>query len=100
MEIRSRGNTGENIVKTWFATGDMADICLYNSGSLFQALNSSEFFVDLTNEPFMVRVDEMYKNSVARRCVVQLIARTIISRFPLGTFNESVEKIVFLPLNP
>ncbi len=64
LEIRPGGNEGENIVKTRLATGDMADICLYNSGSLFQALNPSEFFVNLTNEPFMARLDDSYKSTV------------------------------------
>lgn len=67
MEIRPGGNEGENIVKTRLATGDMADICMYNSGSLFQALNPSEFFVDLSNEPFMARLDETYKNTVSEK---------------------------------
>lgn len=70
LEIRPGGNEGENIVKTRLATGDMADICLYNSGSLFQALNPSEFFVDLSNEPFMDRLDETYKNTVSERAAV------------------------------
>lgn len=70
LEVRPGGNEGENIVKTRLATGDMADICLYNSGSLFQALNPSEFFVDLSNEPFMDRLDETYKNTVSENGAV------------------------------
>lgn len=65
IEIRPGGNEGENIVKTRLATGDMADLCMYNSGSLFQALNPSEFFVDMTDQPFMARLDETYKNTVS-----------------------------------
>ncbi|MBI9096035.1 MAG: carbohydrate ABC transporter substrate-binding protein [Sphaerochaeta sp.] len=65
IEIRPGGNEGENIVKTRLATGDMADLCMYNSGSLFQALNPSEFFVDLADEPFMDSLDETYKNTVS-----------------------------------
>ena len=65
MEIRPGGKEGENIVKTRLATGDMADIFGYNSGSLFLALNPSEYCVDLSNEPFMTRLDETYKNTVS-----------------------------------
>ncbi|MFA6784166.1 MAG: extracellular solute-binding protein [Sphaerochaeta sp.] len=65
LEVRPGGNEGENIVKTRLATGDMADICLYNSGSLFQALNPSEFFVDLSGESFIDKLDETYKNTVS-----------------------------------
>ena len=52
-ELRPGGAEGDNVVKTRLATGDMADICAYNSGSLFQALNPEQNFLDLTNEPFM-----------------------------------------------
>ena len=38
IEQRAGGGEGDNIVKTRLATGEMTDIFLYNSGSLFQAL--------------------------------------------------------------
>ncbi len=42
IEIRPGGGDGDNIVKTRLATGEMADVFLYNTGSLFQALNPTE----------------------------------------------------------
>ncbi|MBJ7538757.1 ABC transporter substrate-binding protein [Marinomonas transparens] len=41
MELRPGGAEGDNIVKTRLATGEMADVFIYNSGSLLQALRPS-----------------------------------------------------------
>src|SRR4051812_38210813 len=38
VEQRPQGADGDNVVKTRLSTGDMTDIFMYNSGSLFQAL--------------------------------------------------------------
>ncbi|MCI2255770.1 extracellular solute-binding protein [Domibacillus sp. PGB-M46] len=64
FETRPGGTEGDNIVKTRLATGDMADIAFYNSGSLMQALNPEKNFVDLTNEPFMENVMDSFKETV------------------------------------
>ena len=45
IEQRPQGGEGDNIVKTRLSTGDMTDIFMYNSGSLFQALNPAETMV-------------------------------------------------------
>ncbi len=39
IETRPGGGEGDNLVKTRLATGEMADVFLYNAGSLFQAIN-------------------------------------------------------------
>lgn len=64
IEIRPGGSEGDNVVKTRLATGDMTDILGYNSGSLLQALNPSEHFMDLSNEPLVDRLNESYVNTV------------------------------------
>ncbi|GAE93235.1 rhamnose oligosaccharide ABC transport system [Gracilibacillus boraciitolerans JCM 21714] len=48
FELRPGGTEGDNIVKTRLATGEMTDLMWYNSGSLFKALNPSEYFMDLS----------------------------------------------------
>jgi len=58
VDTRPGGTEGDNIVKTRLATGDMADVFLYNSGSLFQAINPAQNLMPLTNEPFMSRVSK------------------------------------------
>lgn len=64
IDLRPGGDEGDNVVKTRLATGDMADLCFYNSGSLFMALNPPEHFVDLTDEPYMDTIDESFKLTV------------------------------------
>lgn len=54
----------DNIVKTRLASGDMADICVYNSGALLNTLNPSEYFVDLSKYEFMSQVDDKFKKTV------------------------------------
>jgi raffinose/stachyose/melibiose transport system substrate-binding protein len=64
FETRPGGSEGDNIVKTRLATGDMSDLVFYNSGSLMQALNPAQNFVDLTDEPFMDNVTDSFKETV------------------------------------
>jgi raffinose/stachyose/melibiose transport system substrate-binding protein len=64
IETRPGGVEGDNLVKTRLATGDMTDLALYNSGSLLQALNPERSFVDLTNEPYMEKVSDEFKEAV------------------------------------
>jgi len=65
VETRPGGSDGDNIVKTRLATGEMADVFSYNSGSLFQALHPSETLVDLTNEPFVANIADSYFPTVS-----------------------------------
>lgn len=63
-ESRPGGAEGDNIVKTRLATGEMADVFTYNSGSLFQALNPAQNLVDLTGEPWQSSVLDSFKPTV------------------------------------
>jgi raffinose/stachyose/melibiose transport system substrate-binding protein len=65
FETRPGGSEGDNIVKTRLSTGDMADIMWYNSGSLLQALNPEQNFVDLSKEPFMENLMDNFKDAVS-----------------------------------
>ncbi|MDR6879268.1 raffinose/stachyose/melibiose transport system substrate-binding protein [Bacillus sp. 3255] len=65
FDIKPDGTEGDNLVKTRLATGEMSDILFYNSGSLFQALNPEENFVDLTKEPFMDKLLDSFKQVVS-----------------------------------
>lgn len=51
VENRPGGSEGDNIVKTRLATGEMADIFQYNSGSLFLALKPEQTLADLSDLP-------------------------------------------------
>jgi raffinose/stachyose/melibiose transport system substrate-binding protein len=47
VETRPGGTDGDNLVKTRLSTGDMSDVFMYNSGSLFQALSPKTNLVPL-----------------------------------------------------
>lgn len=64
-ETRPGGGEGDNFVKTRLATGDMNDVFFYNTGSLMQVLNPAQNLLDLTDEPFMDRVQDSFKSTVA-----------------------------------
>ncbi len=63
-ESRPGGGDGDNLIKTRLATGEMSDVFLYNSGSLFQAINPTQNLVDLTDEPFQANVIDSFKTVV------------------------------------
>ncbi|MEH7118807.1 ABC transporter substrate-binding protein [Neobacillus vireti] len=79
IETRPGGSEGDNLIKTRFATGDMTDLVQYNSGSLMQALNPEKNFVDLTNEPYMDKLEDSFKKSVTVNDKVYGV--------PLGNFS-------------
>ncbi len=58
------GPDGDNIIKTRLASGEMSDICIYNSGSMFSALNPTEYFEDISKEEAVSRLDDTYKGTV------------------------------------
>jgi raffinose/stachyose/melibiose transport system substrate-binding protein len=64
IELRAGGSEGDNIVKTRLATGEMADIFSYNSGSLFQALRPTRTMADLSDLPAMEQIMDGFKEVV------------------------------------
>jgi raffinose/stachyose/melibiose transport system substrate-binding protein len=64
LETRAQGTDGDNVVKTKLATGDMAEVFAYNSGSLMAALDPAKNLVPMTNEAFMANVQDAFKASV------------------------------------
>lgn len=54
----------DSVLKTRLAAGEMTDLVVYNSGSLLKALNPSEYFMDLTGQPFTDKYDDIYRDSV------------------------------------
>jgi len=64
LDTRAQGADGDNIVKTKLATGDMADVFQYNSGSLMAALDPAKNIVPLTSEAYMGSIEPSFKTSV------------------------------------
>ncbi|QQR39476.1 ABC transporter substrate-binding protein [Devosia rhizoryzae] len=65
IEVRPGGGEGDNIVKTRLATGAMADVFFYNSGSLFQAINPVQNLLPVTNEPWQEGIQDSFKSVVS-----------------------------------
>ncbi len=65
IEIRPGGGEGDNIVKTRLATGEMTDVFLYNSGSLFQALSPEKTLEPITGEAFLDNVQDSFESVVS-----------------------------------
>ena len=65
VEARPSGSEGDNIIKTRLATGDMAEVFIYNSGSLFQAIGPEQNLVPLTDQPWVGALEENFKRVVS-----------------------------------
>jgi raffinose/stachyose/melibiose transport system substrate-binding protein len=65
VDTRPGGTDGDNLIKTKLSTGDMSDVFLYNSGSLFQALNADTTMQPLTNEPWVKNITDDFKTTVS-----------------------------------
>lgn len=65
IEIQPGGSEGDNVIKTRLSSGTMNDICLYNSGSLLQALNPEEYFEDLSGQDFVKNFEDTYTQTVS-----------------------------------
>lgn len=66
VETRPQGSDGDNFVKTRLATGEMADVFAYNSGSLLQALQPATTLVDITDEPYIANIAESFLPTVSQ----------------------------------
>jgi raffinose/stachyose/melibiose transport system substrate-binding protein len=89
VQTRPGGSEGDNIVKTRLSTGEMTDVFLYNSGSLFQALNPQKNLVPLTDESWAYQVEEIFKPTVSRGS--ELYGAPITSSFGGGIlYNKKV----------
>lgn len=64
VESRPGGSEGDNIIKTRLATGDMTDLFLYNSGSLFQAIGPTKNLVPITDQPWVSKLEKNFKRVV------------------------------------
>ena len=64
LEIRPGSGGGDNLIKTRLATGEMPDVFVYNSGSLFQALNPAVTLMPLDDLPGQDNVSDSFKSAV------------------------------------
>ena len=64
IETRPNDDSGDNMLKTRLATGEMPDVFLYNTGSLFKAINPEQTLLDVTDEPWQANVLDSFKSTV------------------------------------
>ena len=62
-DTRPGGSEGDNLVKTRLATGDMADVFIYNNGSLLQAIKPEQNLTPLDDQPWASQLDETFAES-------------------------------------
>lgn len=65
IETRVGGSDGRNIVKTRLASGDMADICCFNSGCLLEELNPEEYFIDISDESWTEKFEDTFRSAAS-----------------------------------
>lgn len=62
-DTRPGGADGDNIIKTRLATSDMADVFVYNNGSLLQAIKPEQNLTALDDQPFASQLDDNFAAS-------------------------------------
>jgi raffinose/stachyose/melibiose transport system substrate-binding protein len=65
VEVTVGGLEGDNIMKTRLATGDMADLFWYNTGSKLNDLNPAKNIQEITNESWAANVTDEFKRSAS-----------------------------------
>ncbi|QIZ97317.1 MULTISPECIES: ABC transporter substrate-binding protein [unclassified Leifsonia] len=65
VNTRPGGTDGDNLIKTRLSTRTMDDVFLYNSGSLFQALNPDTQLQPLTDEAWVKELTPDFKKTVS-----------------------------------
>jgi len=62
-ETRPGGSEGDNLVKTRLATGEMADVFIYNNGSLLQAIKPEQNLAPLDDQAWAGQLDAANSSS-------------------------------------
>ena len=78
VETRPAGTDGDNLVKTRLSTGDMSDVFMYNTGSLFQAIAPEKNLVPLDDAENIGNLDKNFTTTVTTNSKVYGV--------PWGTF--------------
>jgi raffinose/stachyose/melibiose transport system substrate-binding protein len=62
-DTRPGGSEGDNLVKTRLSTGDMAEVFIYNNGSLLQAIKPEQNLTPLDDQPWAGQLDQTFADS-------------------------------------
>jgi raffinose/stachyose/melibiose transport system substrate-binding protein len=94
VETRPAGGEGDNLVKTRLSTGDMSDVFMYNSGSLFQAIAPQKNLLPLDDQAWVGQLNDNFKTTVT--------ADGKVYGAPWGTFSAGAvmyNRAVYSKLN-
>lgn len=64
VETRQGGSEGDNLIKTRLAAGEMTDMVVVTPGSVLETLNPTEYFMDISEEEWVDKLDDEYKKTV------------------------------------
>lgn len=64
LDTRPGGSDGDNSVKTKLATGEMAEVFLFNTGSLMQTLKPERNLLPLDDQPWVADLEQSFADSV------------------------------------
>ncbi|GAA2650535.1 ABC transporter substrate-binding protein [Paractinoplanes durhamensis] len=64
LDTRPQGTDGDNLIKTRLSTGDMSDVFMYNSGSLFQAMAPEKNLAPLGDTENIGQLDKNFTTAV------------------------------------
>lgn len=62
-ETRPGGSEGDNLVKTRLSTGEMAEVFIYNNGSLLSAIKPAQNLVPMDDQPWATQLDQTFKDA-------------------------------------
>jgi raffinose/stachyose/melibiose transport system substrate-binding protein len=62
-DTRPGGSEGDNLTKTRLATGDMAEVFVYNNGSLLAAIKPEQNLAPLDDQPWAGQLDQTFADS-------------------------------------
>ncbi len=62
-ETRPGGSEGDNLVKTRLSTGDMAEVFVYNNGSLLSAIKPAQNLVPMDDQPWAGQLDKTFTDA-------------------------------------
>jgi raffinose/stachyose/melibiose transport system substrate-binding protein len=62
-DTRPGGSDGDNLVKTRLSTGEMADVFVYNNGSLLQAIKPEQNLTPMDDQPWVSSLDQTFVDS-------------------------------------
>jgi raffinose/stachyose/melibiose transport system substrate-binding protein len=62
-DTRPGGSEGDNLVKTRLATGDMAEVFLYNNGSLLAAIKPAQNLHPMDDQPWANQLDKTFDDA-------------------------------------